>query len=66
MADIEARFLSTMDTLILDGEEYPVWEIDKSAIIKTDSGFQDRIAVFLEWCTDKATLFKPYELVTVK
>jgi len=66
MPDIEARFLSPMDTLIIDGSEYPIWEIDKSAIVKSDSGFQDRIAVFLEWCTDKATLFRPYEFVTVK
>lgn len=61
---IEARFLTTSDTLIVDEIEYPIYEIDKDAIWEPTNC--PRVAVFLEACTDNATLFKPYEYVTVK
>lgn len=61
---IEARLLTTSDTLIVDDREFPIYEIDKDAIWEPTNCA--RVAVFLEPCTDNATLFKPYEYVNVK
>lgn len=64
MPVIEARFMSPSDTVIIDGTEFPVYEIDKSAILP--EGYSDRIAVRLQPCIDSPILFQPDEYIQVK